>query len=405
MFHLNSYKNKFGYFTVGDNHTYSRFEASQISQRTGQTVKWYLNDIYYNSFDWTKEPIDDIQTLYKKRAESLRDSYDYLVLMYSGGIDSCNMLHAFIDNNIKLDEICTVGSIKGSNNNRAFAVGEVLHEAVPYIKKLQNSNLLNGTKFRLIDSSDQVYNTLKHLNIDSREETFVDFNLMNNLTSISKWDVRSYVKDYAAIVDSNIKLCLIWGEGKPSIQFDQQKEKHKFVLYLNGTYDFACSPKLQKQNNPGYFDEMFYWDDANIMIKQSHMCLHYLKNVELFKDIFVDLEQIKNFNTLVKQSEKCSYNVSSPLLSYVITKYNNKSVVLKLPFLHNLIYPKIQPPLFNQGKQKSKIYNPIDEWLRDSLPEQSGKWYDGYNHHSVLGNLQGKITPGLTNFSKEFYLE
>ena len=108
MFHLNSYKNKFGYFTVGDNHTYSRFEASQISQRTGQTVKWYLNDIYYNSFDWTKEPIDDIQTLYKKRAESLRDRYDYLVLMYSGGIDSCNMLHAFIDNNIKLDEICTV---------------------------------------------------------------------------------------------------------------------------------------------------------------------------------------------------------------------------------------------------------------------------------------------------------
>ena len=405
MFHTNSSKNKFGYFKVGDVYTYSRFEASQLAALTGRKAEWYLNDEYYNSFDWKVEPKEDIKTLYKKRAQYLRDKYDYLVLMYSGGIDSCNILHSFLDNNIKLDEICTVGAIEGSNNDRAFGLGEVVHEAVPYIKNLDSLNLLNGAKFRLVDNTIQQYNTVKNLTVDSREDTYRNFNLMNNLTSLSKWDVRSYVDDYTKIVDSDKKMCLIWGEGKPSIQFDVLKRKHKFVLYLNGTYDFACSPKNQKLNHPGYFDEMFYWDDATVMIKQSHMCLKYLKNTESFGDLFIDTDTLSRFKHSVKQSEDVSYEIDNPLRSVVFTFKEGKMLSLKLPFVHELIYPGIQLPKFNQGKQKSKIYNPTDEWLRSSVSDQAQKWYDGYQHHARLGGLLNKITPGTTSFCKEFYLE
>jgi hypothetical protein len=200
-------------------------------------------------------------------------------------------------------------------------------------------------------------------------------------------------------------MCLIWGEGKPSIQYDMVSKKHKFVIFLNGTYDFACSPKTQRQNHPGYYDEMFYWDDANIMIKQGHLCLKYLKNTQLFKDLFVETDALGKFKLVIKQSENVSYEVENPLRSAVYTTKDNKLVFLKLPFVHSLIYPGVESPKYNQGKQKSKIYNPVDEWLRINLTEQSKKWYDGYNYHAKLGGLLGKVTPGTTTFCKEFYLE
>ena len=43
--------------------------------------------------------------MYVERCNQLRDKYDYLVLHYSGGSDSHNILHTFLTNNIKLDEI------------------------------------------------------------------------------------------------------------------------------------------------------------------------------------------------------------------------------------------------------------------------------------------------------------
>lgn len=46
-----------------------------------------------------------LELLYKQRAEQLREKYDYLILNYSGGSDSHNILWTFIKHNIKLDHI------------------------------------------------------------------------------------------------------------------------------------------------------------------------------------------------------------------------------------------------------------------------------------------------------------
>ena len=59
----------------------------------------------YDSLDWTKEPVESLEYLYKIRAQQLRDQYNYLILYYSGGSDSITALNAFIKNNIYLDEV------------------------------------------------------------------------------------------------------------------------------------------------------------------------------------------------------------------------------------------------------------------------------------------------------------
>jgi hypothetical protein len=63
---------------------------------------------YYNLFksiDYNSLGKIPLETLYKERAQQLRDKYDYLVLRYSGGSDSHNILMTFLKNKIKLDAI------------------------------------------------------------------------------------------------------------------------------------------------------------------------------------------------------------------------------------------------------------------------------------------------------------
>lgn len=74
-------------------------------------VSYHYLDSVYRTLDWSKEPSADLDKLYVERAQQLRDKYDYLILSFSGGADSRNILRTFLDNNIKLDEIYTFQSM------------------------------------------------------------------------------------------------------------------------------------------------------------------------------------------------------------------------------------------------------------------------------------------------------
>jgi hypothetical protein len=76
------------------------------SSRYNSDIKYFYHDGVWAGFDRTKLGKIPLNNLYKQRAEQLRDNYDYLILYYSGGSDSHNILKTFIDNDIKLDEVC-----------------------------------------------------------------------------------------------------------------------------------------------------------------------------------------------------------------------------------------------------------------------------------------------------------
>ena len=95
-----------GYYKVGNLEFSSKIQACIHSTATKMPVEWVFNDNVFNSYDWTVEPKEDILELYRRRAQQLRDKYDYLILYFSGGSDSYNVLRSYIDNGIKLDEIC-----------------------------------------------------------------------------------------------------------------------------------------------------------------------------------------------------------------------------------------------------------------------------------------------------------
>lgn len=101
-----SIENGFGYYKVGETYYTNAVAAFKAATALGVTdVTYHFLDSVYGSLDWSKEPTESLDELYKQRAQQLRDKYDYLILSFSGGGDSYNVLRSFIDNGIHLDEV------------------------------------------------------------------------------------------------------------------------------------------------------------------------------------------------------------------------------------------------------------------------------------------------------------
>lgn len=101
------------------------------AQVAAHPTYWYWYDKEIAREPWKVEPLETLETLYKRRAEHLRDTFDYLILAYSGGVDSTKVLETFVYNGIVLDEILMVGafsqdSATGVDENHN---GELYHNA------------------------------------------------------------------------------------------------------------------------------------------------------------------------------------------------------------------------------------------------------------------------------------
>lgn len=86
----------------------NKASAYIYSATDGQPVIWNFADSVWKSAANSlteKDTSIPLSVWYANRAIQLREKYDYLILNYSGGMDSWNILYTFLKNNILLDEI------------------------------------------------------------------------------------------------------------------------------------------------------------------------------------------------------------------------------------------------------------------------------------------------------------
>jgi len=144
-------KKKCGYWEVNNKYFFDKFECLKYASSIKKyDIQFHLYDGVYKQLDWSKEPTETLDEMYKDRALQLRDEYDYLILSFSGGSDCNNILRSFIDNNIKLDEVyCeypieTLEKLKphfnSNTKNPEFLNFEWFTTAEPLLKKLAISN-------------------------------------------------------------------------------------------------------------------------------------------------------------------------------------------------------------------------------------------------------------------------
>jgi hypothetical protein len=161
---MNTLDSVSGYYKLGDTVIQNKLQALTDPALNGRHLEYVFHDDVYSQLNWAVEPAETLEQLYVRRAWEIREKYDYLVIHFSGGSDSTNILETFLKNNIPFEELYSRGRRADidpdpSNTSADNTNAEVLLNAVPIvdyvivsIQKSKLNTLLVTTKtmFKII---------------------------------------------------------------------------------------------------------------------------------------------------------------------------------------------------------------------------------------------------------------
>jgi hypothetical protein len=297
------------------------------------TFRFMFNDDIFSSFSW-KTPLDDvsIEKLYFERAKQIREEYDYLILAFSGGSDSNQILSTFLNNNIFIDEILNINYEKMSEkiedySNQPDDMKQILEYKLAVVPRLNDVKRLSPkTKITLIDSTDHIINELVY------KKTYKPVTLLNSKEYVhyKAFNVRPVMFSY--YIDHHMKktefkkskTCLIRGFEKPIITIDDNLIVKCFFsdIMMAGT-NYAKSVDFQIEN--------FYWSEKAplIPIKQSQIIKSHM---EKDKNFFI---RFYNAKKAIRNNDDSVSHISAHLIEREFSRY---------------IYPDWNPELFAATK-------------------------------------------------------
>lgn len=240
----------------------NRLEALSYASKTGQTAFINYHDELWSKLDWTVEPEGALDFHYKMQAQRIRDEYDYVVLCYSGGFDSTNILETFYFNNIKLDKIVVTGPFKqdsysGSDENHN---GEIYENAFPYLTQLRLNSIV-----QVIDYTD-LYGDVTQFSAYELGGNWVEEIGCRYSPHHFFWrDLDRYV---VPTQYQDKKTAIIWGTDKPKLH------GNSFQFMDNAITSYARFSQNPRHNVTNI---NFYWDPDYplILLKQLHTLKRY----------------------------------------------------------------------------------------------------------------------------------
>jgi hypothetical protein len=312
---------KFGFYTAGDLKTYSKIEAVEYSLRCQQPLHWNFNESVFHDVDWTQEPECSLWDLYKRRCEQIRNSYDYVILMYSGGSDSQNALDAWMATGLPLDEVASLWSYQGSGDRQAFSEAEVANVVLPRISQLP-------VRFRLIDQTQLIFDYLNQL----RSEWQYSINRHLSPNNGARTLLRKTITEWADIIASGRRLCLVWGSEKPRMDLG--------AMTFMDIVDNCVSPYVQRKYGEGWYDELFYWtpDMPELLVKQAHVIKNFLALPHALPGFYKNSKDYYGYNSLLDR-------------------------YLTAEGVKQLVYPTWNTGTFCVGKSSNNVFADRDRWF------------------------------------------
>jgi len=354
-----SFMDRYGYYQIGDLKTYSRHQMMDYYGKDPQPYKWIYNDNFFSQFDWAREPVDSLKDLYKKRAEELREQYDYVVLYYSGGFDSTNMLYAFLDDGIYPDEICRIDSRFDTVSHRYIEGKWKTWKKLEEIKKQYPQ-----IKIRRIDNADLVCNWPKIV-----KDTNDYLNL--NLDPIYYWGPRlsihrlvsdtlyEWLDDWKRLLKDKKKLCTVFAVDAVQLRYNFLTKE--FTHNFNDVDVYGHMSPIRQMTNKSDRDtlEFFYWAPtatcAKILIKQAH----------LTKKFYTEMSKGK-FQELINVHGYISKRPS------IMMRFDQNIESFK-----KIIYPRLcgGDEQFYKHKEYNATIGNVDQWYYNStLPNAKEHW-------------------------------
>lgn len=255
-------KNK-GYWKANDKYFDVKVNAILEAQSNDSEVTFHYNDQWWDQVDWTVEPNESLEELYLKRARDLRNKYKTLILRFSGGADSMNIIKTFVDNNIKIDVIIVNEYCELLNADR-FVIpssAEKIIITMPFIRELQKQ----GVEFEFLEVDNSILFPMLGDNVD----WIFRFNMPRFLLvefSSPRTVLHPKLQQY-----NNPDTCIISGVDKPQVWCRHNK-----------IWTFEMPDITQVLCDPGHshiVQEPFYQsaDLPELVVKQCHVVKSYMK--------------------------------------------------------------------------------------------------------------------------------
>jgi len=248
--------------------------------------------------------------LYKERAQQLRDKYDHLVLHYSGGSDSHNILYTFVSNNIKLDEISvrwpkplqdgklyTPNTVDKSARNAASEWDFAIKPALEWISKNRPEIKITVANYAN-DLSDQE-TSVKHL-----ESRLLSMNTSRGgLAMLSMWTDLDLESNMVQNRSSN--TAHIFGIDKPILTL---KDNHICIQFMDGVFETANPPTNRLEEKV----EIFYWspDFPILPMEQAYQSALFLKSHKEAKELLGSSEGLTQEQILKKFDDQSNLQKS-----------------------------------------------------------------------------------------------
>lgn len=334
------YDDRLGFYLVGWKKFFNKTLALFESKKTGYDLIWNFNNEVYKEIDWTAEIQVPLTELYRLRALQLRERYDYLVLQYSGGADSNNILHAFIDNGIFLDEICMQlpepdrKNFNIEDQSARNVNSELTFEAEPHLQKYKNL-IHPNTKIRYQDYATPLLKLLE------KDNWFEDNPTGTNmcLTGIARQFTQTTDPEMLDLAFKGSTVALIQGVDKPLVHYNGTD----YYAYFSDSSAMHNTPVELNQAEifkKYYKTEFFYWtpDFPEISVKQA--------------------QEIKKFAELF------------PWAREQLKETTKRHIGTFKELLHPIIYPPHTEPFFQTEKPNSQIFRPMDQWFWDSATDR-----------------------------------
>jgi len=265
-----------GYYLTNGKKYSNKIQAVLEAQKTLADISWNFYSEKFNHHDWTIEPTLCLEALYKVRAQQIRDEYDYVIVMCSGGADSTNVIKSFLNNNIHVDEVIGGAPVSGLNNWNWND------------KDKSVNNTISETKYALYPLLNEISNKFPNIKI-----TFNDYfeNILNYKTDEWLYNCQDWInpvvnakgrldkfKHIVDLAEQGKRIGVVWGIDKPTLRYDQEGNLYSLVSDMG--VNVADAPFDKPYPNVDRL--LFYWtpDLPELLIKQSHKVAKFAHKLE-----------------------------------------------------------------------------------------------------------------------------
>ena len=326
-----------GYYQVGEKIFQDKLEAILYANQTLADIRWNFHNDLYKSIDWLTEPETSLDEFYKIRAQQIRDKYDYVIIMCSGGGDSTNVLWSFLRNGITVDEVIAAAPISG------------LRDWADRTDDIGAANTITETKLvqlPLMDEISRLHPSVK-ITIHDYFQNMINYKTDEWLyrggewihpSSTARYDLENLVH-IKNLIEQGKSIGIVYGIDKPSL-----------AIHEGSIYSVISDLPINVPRPPFRLEYpnvdvvlFYYTPDLPLMqVKQSHVAM---KNLMLPEH---------------KKGLHCVYDTNNKLFTNATNKVRNG---IYERYIIPFIYPSTYKPIFQGAKPTRNFLGEHDGWF------------------------------------------